>query len=274
MTEATSSAPADATQQTQTTQQTSTEATQTAQTTATETTQTTEQAQEKKQPWFQARIDHLTREKYEAKRAQEQAEAEAKTLREQLARAAQMPPQTAPQQTTTTPTNYQPATFQAPQTFTQADVERLAEQKVRQERFNEQCNNTYQAGKKEFGAEFDSILANFKLLGGLDQHPALLEAATAIPEGHRVLQHLGSNLDEAHRVLSLPPVQMAVEIARLSGTLKGRAVSQAPPPVKGPNTGSPVGDSVPDDNGDFQGSSEEEKQAKFRAWREKNRKRR
>lgn len=265
MTVETSSAPADATQQT-TTQPTSIKVTQTTQPAATETTQTTE-ATEKKQPWFQARIDHLTREKYEAKRAQEQAEAVAKDLREQLARSAQPPAQQPNTQATAQPATFQP-TYQPPQTFTQADVERLAEQKIRQERFTEQCNNTYQAGKKEYGAEFDSALANFKLLGGLDQHPALLEAATAIPEGHKVLQHLGSNLDEAHRVLSLSPVQMAVEIARLSGTLKSKTVSQAPPPVKGPTTGSAKGDPGPDDNGEFQSQDD------FKAWREKNRKRR
>jgi hypothetical protein len=83
------------------------------------------------------------------------------------------------------------------------------------------------------------------MLGGLT--PALLEAVTQLPDAHKVLHQLGQNMDEAARILSLPPVPMAVALARLSQSpAKAKPVSNAPPPIK-PIDGAPTGSKDPED---------------------------
>ena len=192
---------------------------------ATGTEQTPEQQEEeapkpKHKPWFQERIDQLTREKYDAIRAREAVEAR---LTEALAN-----PDAAP---TKTP-----------------DVDALAAEKaaeiVRTQQFNAKCDDIYTSGKSEF-EDFDDTLGNFKMLGGLTQ--PLLEAVTQLPDAHKVLHHLGQNMDEAARILSLAPVPMALELAKLSqAPAKPRPVSKAPPPIK-PIDGQPTGAKSPDD---------------------------
>jgi hypothetical protein len=74
-----------------------------------------------------------------------------------------------------------------------------------------------------------------------------LEAVTQLPDAHKVLHHLGSNMDEAARILSLAPVPMALELAKLSQSApKPKPVSKAPPPIK-PIDGQPTGTKSPED---------------------------
>jgi hypothetical protein len=199
----------------------------------------------KKTPWFQTRIDHLTKEKWEAKR-------EAEELRRQLSqRASEAQPNGAP-------------------AIDQESLQRMAReqaaQMLKEQTFNDACNRVYESGKKEIGSEFDAAIQNFNMLGGLSAHPDLVEVATAIPDGHKVLHHLGTNLDEAARIINLPPIQKALAIAELSGKLKNKPISAAPAPIKPiSSVGSPAS-SGPDDNGNFQS------QDAFRKWREQSRK--
>lgn len=160
----------------------------------------------KPKPWFQERIDQVTREKYEAQRRAEAAEA----LVERLSKGdkAEAPP---------------------PQ-----DVDRLAEQKaaelVQQREFNAKCDTIYSSGSSEFGPEWDTTLGNFRMLGGFN--PTFLEAVTELPDAHKVLHQLGSDMDSAARIMSLPPVKMAMELAKLTNrTAKPAPVSKAPPPI-------------------------------------------
>jgi len=174
----------------------------------------------KHKPWFQERIDQLTREKYDAIRAREAVEAR---LTEALAN-----PDAAP---TKTP-----------------DLDTLAAAKAREivetQQFNAKCDEIYSSGKSEFD-DFDDTLGNFKMLGGLT--PTLLEAVTQLPDAHKVLHSLGQNMDEAARILSLPPVPMALALAKLSqGPAKPKPVSKAPPPIK-PIDGTPTGEKSPED---------------------------
>lgn len=218
----------------------------------TETPVTTEVKTEepKKAPWFQTRIDHITKEKYEEKRARESAEARIRELEAQLSGGS------------TTQTHAQP--------IDPASIHRLAAEQaqeiVRQQNFNQSCNRVYESGKKELGPEFDTAIQNFNMLGGLAAHPALVEVATTLPDGHKVLHHLGTNLDEASRILSLPPMQMALEVARISNEVKRAKVSNAPPPIKPINGSTGTAVAGPDENGDFPD------QASFRRWREQQRK--
>ena len=184
-------------------------------------TETEEEAPKPKhKPWFQERIDQLTREKYERERRAEAAEAR---LAEVLAN-----PDKAPTET--------------------PDLDKLVAERAAElrktEQFNAKCDDIYTSGKTDF-EDFDDVLGNFKMLGGLTQ--PLLEAVTQLPDAHKVLHQLGSNMDEAARILSLAPVPMALELAKLSSSpAKSKPVSKAPPPIK-PIDGTPTGEKSPDD---------------------------
>jgi hypothetical protein len=198
----------------------------------TEQTQETEQQKEeaeKKTPWFQKRISEVTREKYEAKRAADEARQEAQQLREQLARV-----QSGEQ-------------YEAPA----ADVNTLAEQRAQQllaERsFNEACNKVYETGVKEF-PDFQNAVSNLQMVGVGRE---FLELATTSDAGAKLLHHLGSDLDEAARIAALPPVQMARELTKLEFKLNQppppKPVSKAPAPITPIGTGGVTESGLSDD---------------------------
>lgn len=203
----------------------------------------------KKTPWFQTRIDHLTREKHEARR-------EADDLRRQLTERA-----SAPNETQNLGSQIDPVSIQRM-------ADERANQIVKEQNFNQACNRVYDSGKKELGADFDAAIQNFNMLGGLSSHPALVEAATLLPEGHKILHHLGTNLEEAARIISLPPMQMALAISDIQSKVRTSNISSAPAPIKPlGSSGSTSTVQGPDDNGNFAN------QEAYKAWRAKNFKR-
>lgn len=185
---------------------------------------TTEQTQEhevesaeekaKKEPWFQKRIGELTREKYEARRQAETAASEVQAIRDQLAR-------------------YQQGDTEPQAQDVQSLVTQQAAKMVAEQTFNETCNKVYAAGKAEF-PDFDASVANLQMVG---VNRDFLELATTSDAGAKLLSYLGqaSHLDEAARIASLPPVQMARELTRLEFKLAAtpsKPVSNAPAPIK------------------------------------------
>jgi hypothetical protein len=181
-----------------------------------EQTQETPEEKAKKEPWFQKRIGELTREKYEAKRAADEARQQAEQYRTYLAQIQQG------QQ----PQQHQP----------EVDVRTLAQQEaarmVAEQRFNESCNKVYSVGKSEL-PDFDRSVANLQMVG---VNREFLELATTSDAGHKLIHHLGNDLDEAARILALPPVQMARELTKLEYKLSQppapKPVSNAPEPIK------------------------------------------
>jgi hypothetical protein len=177
---------------------------------------------------LQARVTRLNREKWEAKR--DAAAAQARLDELQRAYQAAQPPQPG-----------------APP----ADAVELAKQQLRAEQamreFNEACNRTAAAGRTEFGSTaFDEAIGALNAVGA-GQRPDFLEAVTQIPDGHRLYPLLAADLDNAGRILALPPLRMAVELAKLAlvaptpaAEANGAApspselppVSQAPPPIR------------------------------------------
>ena len=179
--------------------------------------QVEEEPKPKHKPWYQERIDQLTREKYEARRETDSYRSLAETL------------QNGGQKAET------------------ADVDSLATAKaaemVKAQQFDAKCNAIYSSGTTEYG-DFDQTLANFNMLGGLS--PQLLEAVTQLPDAHKVLHSLGQDMDTAARILALPPMPMAIELAKLSvSPRKAAPVSNAPKPIS-PIDGSPRGEPDPD----------------------------
>lgn len=158
--------------------------------------------------WVQRRIDQLTREKHEEKRQREAAEARLREIQP-------------PQERTGEP-------------MTADQIRAEARRIVQQERFDEACNKVFDAGKSKFGAEWDASLKTFQLLGGAPQE--FLEAVTSMDHGHAVLHALGQDPETAERVLSLPPLRMALELARIeakasSSETPKTQVSKAPAPI-------------------------------------------
>lgn len=180
---------------------------------------TEEEKRPKHKPWFQERIDQLTREKYDERRRAEALEARlADTLSD---------PEKA---------KSQPANLDELATKKAAEI-------VAARQFDDKCNEVYSSGKSEF-QDFDDTLGNFRMLGGLPQ--PVLEAVTELPDAHKVLYALGSNMDEAARIFSLAPVPMAVALAKLSSSpAKAKPVSNAPKPIR-PIDGTPKGDPDPE----------------------------
>lgn len=166
----------------------------------------------KKEPWFQKRIDVLTREKYEVRRQADEALQEAAQLREQIAR------------------QQQGDETQQPAGNVQTLVQREAARLVAEQSFNEACNKVYAKGKAEF-PNFDASLANLHLVGVGRE---FLELTATSDAGEKLIQHLGTDLDEAARIAALPPLQMARELTKLEiklSQVKPKPVSNAPAPL-------------------------------------------
>src|SRR5690349_16010524 len=127
----------------------------------------------KRTPWFQQRIDELTRQRWEERRRAEALEAELTRYRQ---------PQSQPDQ------QQQPNTQQP-----QADIEQLAMLRARQiaadQVFNEQCNKTYEAGKGAY-PDFDEAVRGLGMLTGGQVPRDFLDAVTALPNGQDVYYKL------------------------------------------------------------------------------------
>lgn len=175
-------------------------------------------AEEPVPPAAQARIDRLTRERYEAQRERDAIRAEYQRWQQQQ---------------------------QAPATPEQQAEQRGYQRRQQEElgrTFDEACNELYVKGRQEYGAEMDDAVAALRSVGWADRHDALA-AVTQLPNGHRVYRELAKDLDRAARVLQMPPMAMAMELTRMdnnssaneSPTEAVRApveVTRAPEPVR------------------------------------------
>lgn len=197
----------------------------------TEAGETPEQSEEKakKEPWFQKRIGELTREKYEAKRAAETSAQEVQQLR-----------------------NYVEQVQQGNQPDGGLDVESYvqsrAQEMVSERGFNEACNKVFDAGKTEF-PDFEQSVSNLQMVG---MSRDFLEIVSSSDVGHKVLNHLGNDLDEAARIAAMSPLKMARELTRLEyklGQTQPKPVSKAPAPINpigsGGSTSSGLSDDLP-----------------------------
>jgi hypothetical protein len=222
-----------------------------------------------------SRLRGETKLKWEERRRAEAAEADNKRLKEEMERLKAAPPAQAPVAAVLPAAGAPPVTT-APAAQTPEEIDRQVDQRAAQrreaERFNEACQRTYERGVGDKDTpDFKAAVDAFNVFGGLGAHPALVTTTVSDPNGHKVLHHLGNNLDEAERILRLPPLQLAAEIGRLSKQLSAPApLSSAPPPIT-PVRGGGGGETIvgPDANGDFPGANEAERQANYRRWRKR-----
>lgn len=193
-----------------------------------------------KKPWFQQRIDQLTKERREAERKAQEAEARAAAL--EAARAEQP--------TTDGPKPLSPADFQKA-------VDAAAELKVQQQAVQGRMQAWAEAGVKDFGVNEFNEKCNLVAAMGADERPEFMQLVTdpaVIPDGHKVVMALADHPEEAQAIFALPPVQMAARLTRFANTVSTAApdpktVSKAPAPIK--PIGGTAKNSELSDNDDF-----------------------
>jgi hypothetical protein len=177
-------------------------------------------AKPKAKTWEQRRIDELTRARREAERTAAALKADLDTAMAlvEAARRGEAAPET--------PT--------APTAVPKDEIERRAAEIAAEREYQRQITSTISAGDKEFGREFTDSCNTLADLGA-NERPEFMQIVTDTDGGHKVLQHLGQNPEEADRILRLPPHKMAMEIGRISDKLnkpKEVPVSKAPEPIK------------------------------------------
>lgn len=176
-------------------------------------------------PWYVGRIGELTA---EGRARQDRIIAlEAELAAERTARAAPAP--SAAPVVGVVPAASQQASVAA----NEAELNRRATEIAAAQVMNRDADVSYNVGKAKY-TDFDTKLGTFRMLGGIK--PETLQAAIATGVGHDVLYELGSKPDEAARIMSLPPMAMAVEIAKI-GTRLAPAVAAPPAP---PASGAPA----------------------------------
>jgi hypothetical protein len=140
---------------------------------------------------------------------------------------------------------------EAPAAQTGQNVDQLArayaETLRAQERERERLAQIEMAGRKEFGQEFDTAVANLNAagVGG----PEFLRVIAEVPNAEKVVAWLGKhdNLDEAIRISGLSPIQMGIEMTKLADKATKaltKQVSKAPAPVQHIEGGSSASDQV------------------------------
>ena len=101
--------------------------------------------------------------------------------------------------------------------------------------FSRQCNEAAEAGKKTY-SDFDQKVNSLKGLVDFNDNQqataynTFLSAALETGEAPRLIYELGTNPDEASRIMSLGPVKMAVELAKMAAK-EPTEVSNAPRPI-------------------------------------------
>jgi uncharacterized protein with beta-barrel porin domain len=150
-------------------------------------------------------------------------------LREEQAKNA-----TKPVETTTT-TQTQPV-------IPDAEIDRRADIKAQalaaQRAFDEACNSVVSAGRTAF-PDFDARVAEMKRLitpndaNSGAAYNAFIAAAIATGEAPRLIHELGGNLNEAARIMALPPIQQGVELTKL-------ALRAPADPTKAPKPPTPI----------------------------------
>lgn len=124
------------------------------------------------------------------------------------------------------------ATPAAPANAPDALIEARARELAAQQEFLRQCDELQQGGRTAYGvADFDGRTNALRQLidpnnpSEASAWNSLLVAARETGEGPRLLYELGADLNAAQRLLSLPPVRMAVELTKMAS--KG-APAEAP----------------------------------------------
>lgn len=179
------------------------------------------QSSSKTPAWVERRFAEMTRNRHEAERRAEAAE---RDLANALALAKTNLGEGEQQQ-------YQAPAKQTAPVSDDERIQRAAAALVETQRFNDRSNDVYAAGKADH-PDFDESLKNLGMLGA---SPEFFKSIVELEDAHKVLHALGSNPDEAARILALPPLKQGRELERLASkpaSVKAKKpVSNAPEPI-------------------------------------------
>lgn len=182
--------------------------------------------------WVPKRIGEVTAARRRAEEERDAERARATQLEEELTRLRAANP----------PAEGTPVVKPAAPGMTQEDFDRLVtaraesivNQRVSVDSMNSKIAEINAAGTKEFGADFDKSVQNLNVagVGG----PEFLRVLTNVPQAEKVVTWLGKNenVGEAIRIASMDPVQMGIELTKLSSKAAkelAKQISKAPPPV-------------------------------------------
>jgi hypothetical protein len=113
-------------------------------------------------------------------------------------------------------------------------AKQIADKQLQEQSFVNRMTEIEKNAKEEFGDVYDKSVTNLQLagVGGQD----FLQALAAIPAPEKVITFLGKseNINEAIRIANLSPMQMGVELTKLSSKATkelGKQKSNAPAPV-------------------------------------------
>jgi len=138
------------------------------------------------------------------------------------------------------------------QPISMEEAKRQARAELQQEEsakaFREATGRVLQAGLAQY-EDFDAVRQQMVTDFGdqMNARPDFFEAITDpdIPNGHDIFYSLAKDPEQAERILSLPPVKMAIEIAKLSEKLAKPAAAAPKPISKAPAPLKPVGGAAP-----------------------------
>lgn len=207
-------------------------------------------------PWYETRIDGLTREKYE--QADRIAKLEKDLEDYKKSQTAAPTPTAAP----AVDPNKKPINMT--QEEFNAAVKKQADEQKAVDNFNIACNNVYNAGKTAF-EDFETSIQTFQKLGGIPI--PVVEIALDMDAPEALLYNLSKNLDKAAEIFKLSPAKQAIaltkfqaEVAKAEKDAAKDAKNNSSPAFK-PVVGGTRSTTEPD--------PEKMNMEEFIAWREK-----
>ncbi len=184
-----------------------------------------------------ARINKLTAEKWEAKRAAEAAEARAKLAEETLAELARLNPDGTGGEAPPTPAK------PGARTYTQDELMREASRVAAIQEYNRQVDAAVITGRAAH-PDFNQSIEGLKKIAGQIIPDHFVQAALETGEASELIYELGKNAGEADRILSLPPIKQAVALEKFADGIRAKRaaaktasaevdpdISRAPAPI-------------------------------------------
>lgn len=171
----------------------------------------------KRVPWFQKRIDEVTRAKYDAQREADywRGLAEGRNPTPQQPQKQDGPPQL--------------EQFETYEDYEEARIAHVVEQRLAQARQQEQRNTVLRSYEERAAAvraskpDYDNVVGD----PTLPITPVMAEVIRESDLGPEVAYHLGTNRQEAERIASLPPHRQAAELGRIEAVLTTKAPAPA-----------------------------------------------
>lgn len=224
---------------------------------------------EKKEPWYQRRINELTRDKHEARRQAERLEQVLKQQEELLQRLA--PPDRPQQDTFKAPDpedyvggQFDPRYMQDMMVYTREQAKAEAIQAVKAEQqaamhqqalFQQQQRlETAEAAARAKYADYDGVIEQITSDPRLARNPTIRQALLELDNGPEIAYTLGRNLDVAYEIANMNPIQAGMRLAEVINRAP-RRTSNAPTPIRPINA---AAGSTPGSKRDYSEMSTEE----------------